>query len=267
MILCCDVGNTQVTLGAYEGPELLGQWRLASDARKTADEYGALISQCLAKAEGLPRARAVAVGSVVPALTPVFEELSRRYFGLEPLVVGPETRLGLKLKVDNPAEVGADRILNALAAWKLHGAPAVVLDFGTATTFDCVSSRGEYLGGAICIGPQLASRALSAGTAQLPEVELRKPARVVGRNTLECLQVGLYQGYLGMIRAVLKETLREMGGRPKLLATGGLARVYAPELGIRVVPDLTLQGLRLACELVGDKPGDDHRIKGKTSVR
>ena len=251
MILGIDVGNTNVTVGAFEGERLSGEWRLATDARKTADEYGAVLRQCLAHAGGFDAPEAVVVGSVVPALTPAFEELSRRYFGVEALVIDAATPLGLKYKVDSPAEVGADRILNALAALRLYGGPAIVLDFGTATTFDCVSKKGEYLGGAILIGPQLASRALSAGTAKLPEVEIRPTKRVIGRNTLECLQAGLYDGYLGMIERVLRKSLREMGGKPRVLATGGLAGIYAAELGIKVVPDLTLQGLRLAHALVG----------------
>lgn len=258
MLLCADVGNTHVTLGTFEGPRLVGQWRLATDPKKTADEYGTQIRQCVAHADGGASVRAVAVGSVVPALTPVFDELSRRYFGVEPLIVTPRTPLGLKLKVDHPAEVGADRILNALASWKLYGAPAVVIDFGTATTFDCLSGKGEYLGGAILIGPRLAARALSSGTAQLPEVEIRAPARVIGKNTLECIQVGLYQGYLGMVERVLRDTIEELGGKPKLLGTGGLASLYASELKLQVVPELTLQGLRLAHELAGLSPSVDN---------
>jgi type III pantothenate kinase len=253
MILCADIGNTNITIGAFEGKRLEREWRLATDARKTADEYGVQLKALLDGADGLRirRVEALCLGSVVPALTPAFEELARRFFGVRAFVVTAKTDLGLRYKVDNPAEVGADRVLNALAAWKLHGGPVIVLDFGTATTFDCVSKRGEYLGGAILIGPQLASRALAAGTAQLPQVEIRRTERVIGRNTLECLQAGLYHGYLGMIERVLRLSIREMGGKPKLIATGGLAGLYAKELSIELAPDLTLQGLRLAYEAAG----------------
>lgn len=253
VLLAADIGNTNVTVGAFEGERLLHLWRLGTDAKKTADEYGALLG---ALVDRLPAARAkgisgFAVGSVVPALTGVFERVARTRFGLEAFVVGPRTPTGLKLKVDEPDEVGADRLLNALAAWRLFGAPAVVLDFGTATTFDCLSSRGEYLGGAILIGPELIARALAEHTAKLPQVPIAKTRRVVARNTVECIQVGLYYGYLGMIDRVLDETLKEMGGRGiRVLATGGLADLFAPALRRveRTVPDLTLQGLRLAFE-------------------
>jgi type III pantothenate kinase len=244
MLLTADIGNTNVTLGAFKGSKLIREWRLATDPRKTADEYGLQLKGLV---DG--EISSVALGSVVPALTPVFKELSQTYFGVEPLVVTAKTRLGLKYLVDNPTEVGADRVLNALAAWKLYGAPAIVVDFGTATTFDCLSKKAEYLGGAILIGPNLASRALAAGTAQLQQVEIRRTERVIGRNTIECLQAGLYHGYLGMIERVLRESVKEMGGKPVLLATGGLAGLYAADLKLKVVPELTLQGLRLAHEL------------------
>lgn len=175
---------------------------------------------------------------------------------MEPYVVGPRSPLGLKLRVEEPDQVGADRLLNALAAWRLYGGPAVVLDFGTATTLDCLSARGEYLGGAILVGPELMARALSEHTARLPQVDLAKPRRYVAKNTVECIQVGLYHGYLGMLESILSATLREMRAPKALvLATGGLAELYAPAVKRvrRVVPDLTLQGLRLAYELCRGK--------------
>lgn len=251
LLLAADVGNTNVTLGAFEGERLVRQWRLASDPDRTADQYAADALSLLERALPGRRPEAFVYGSVVPRLDGAMEALSRRYLGLRPSKVTALSRLGLKVKVDRPAEVGADRILNALAAWRLHGAPAVVVDFGTATTFDCLSRRGEYLGGAILIGPRLAARALCEGTAKLPEVEIRPTRRVIGKNTVECIQAGLYFGYLGMVREVLARTMKEMGApRPRVLLTGGLAALFAKDLGrgARLAPDLTLQGLRLAYE-------------------
>lgn len=253
MLLAIDVGNTNVTVGAFEGPKLLHLWRLATVAGKTADEYGSVLAGCLR--HDLPKATvdAVAIGSVVPVLTPVFTAVSKRYFSCEPLVVDHKLALGIKFAVDKPSEVGADRILNALAAFRLYGAPAIVLDFGTATTFDCISEKGYYLGGAIVVGPRLAAEALAEKTAKLPQVEFARPRRAIGRNTVECIQAGLYYGYLGMLEKVLAMTLAEMGGRPKLLATGGFGEVFGPLLSRKFesVPDLTLQGLRLAYETAG----------------
>ncbi len=259
MLLAADVGNTNVTVGAFEGGRLRRLWRLATDPRKTSDEYAAtlrgLIESPRRGGEGRP-VDGFAIGSVVPALTPTFERVAREHFGVTPLVVGPSTPLGLKLKVDEPRQVGADRILNALAAWKLYGAPAVVLDFGTATTFDCLSARGEYLGGAILIGPELIARALAENTAKLPRVAIKPARRFIARSTEECIQVGLYHGYLGMVERVLDETLRELRApRARVLATGGLAGLFADGIKRldRVAPDLTLQGLRLAHELSGTR--------------
>lgn len=260
MLLAIDIGNTNVTLGAFEGDRLAGFWRLATDLRKTSDEYGTQILSCLNHGPRASREiQAVVYGSVVPRLNPVFDAVARKYLKTRALGIGPATPLGLKLRVDFPGEVGADRVMNALAVWKLFGGPSIVLDFGTATTFDCVSRRGEYLGGAILIGPGMAAKALADQTAQLPEVEVRRPGRVIGKNTVECIQAGLFFGYLGMVEKVLNLTLKEMGGggkrsgeRPiKVYATGGLADLFAGHLRKvrKVVPDLTLQGLRLAYEL------------------
>jgi type III pantothenate kinase len=256
MLLALDVGNTNVTAGVFEGDRLVRLWRLATE-KKTADEYGAVLGGLLGRDAAGGAVDGVAIGSVVPALTGAFEEAARRHFRVEPLTVDHRTRTGVRLAVDHPAEVGADRILNALAALRLFGGPAVVLDFGTATTFDCVSKNGYYLGGAILVGARLASDALASGTAKLPQVEVRRPRRVIGRNTVECIQAGLFHGYLGMVERVLDLTVKEMGGRPRLLVTGGLGGLYAPHLSRKnvLVPDLTLQGLRLAFEAVRGRKG------------
>lgn len=258
-LLALDIGNTNVTAGAFgPGGRLERLWRLATDRTRTSDEYGAALAAMLASGPA-PAVGAVVYGSVVPALNPVFESAVRGYLGVEPVAVTVSSPLGVPLKVDRPHEVGVDRLLNALAVTRLWGGPAIVVDFGTATTFDCVSARGEYLGGAILPGPKLAAEALASRTAQLPLVEIRRPSRVIGKNTVECLQAGLYFGYLGMIEAVLERSLREMGAREykqaAVYATGGLAGLFAPEFKRlrNVVPDLTLQGLRLAYEAVVTK--------------
>lgn len=252
MLLAADVGNTNVTLGVFEGPRLLGSWRLATDPDKTPDEYGVAVSALVGAGGRKPGA--FIYGSVVPPLDPTFEALARICFGLKARRVDNRSPLGIRLKVDRPREVGTDRLLNALAVSRLYGGPAVVLDFGTATTFDCVSARGDYLGGAILVGPKVAAKALAEHTAQLPEVEIRKPPRWIGKNTEHCIQSGLYYGYLGMVEKVLRGTIREMGSRrrPKVVVTGGLGRFFAAELpGVaRLDPDLTLQGLRLAHEIL-----------------
>lgn len=260
MLLAVDVGNTNITLGAFDGEGLLGSWRLRTDPDRTADEYGGDLLNVLRHALPGRRPSAAIYGSVVPGLDGAVETVCERYLGCRALKVTPRSPLGIKLKVRAPREVGADRILNALAAFRLFGGPAVVLDFGTATTFDCLSARGDYLGGAILPGPRLAARALASGTAKLPEVEIKAPRRAIGRDTVECIQAGLYYGYLGMIERVLRETLSELpsrGRRPVVLATGGLAGLFSKALPRvrRIVPDLTLQGLRLAYEALSRPAG------------
>lgn len=250
MLLALDVGNTNITVGAFEGKKLLRRWRLVT-GRARAQLGRKLLS--FVRRGGWP-VDAVVYGSVVAHLNRPLESAVRRVFGVKALAVTPRSPLGIRLRVRRPQEVGADRILNALAAFERTQGSAVVLDFGTATTFDCVSSRGDYLGGAILPGPRLAAEALAEKTAQLPLVEIRRPRRAIGKDTVECLEAGLYFGYLGMIERVLKMTLREMEaagqGRAKVLATGGLSGLFKgdfPET-VSIVPDLTLQGLRIAFE-------------------
>ncbi len=253
MLLALDVGNTNITVGAFEGSRLLRLWRLATDVKKTADEYGSLLASLTLHAGGGAVTEAV-FGSVVDAVNPALRAAIKKYLAVEPLAIASAVSLPLKLRVDHPEEVGVDRALNALAAVESAGAPCIVIDFGTATTFDCVSARGEYIGGAILIGPKLASAALALYTAKLPEVELARPARVIGKNTVSCIQAGLYHGYLGMLQRVLELTLKEMRAtskkRIRIIATGGLAGLFYKELkGVdSYIPELTLQGLRLAHE-------------------
>ncbi len=246
MLLAADIGNTSITLAAFRGRRLVKRWRLISDPRRTSAAY----ARDLASVAGRRGFDAVIYGSVVPRLDRTFAAAVRRRFGIQPIAVTPRSRLGFKVRVDKPSEVGADRLLNALAAHRLYGGPAIVLDFGTATTFDCIASNGDYLGGAILLGPELAAKALRLYTAKLPEVRVAPTRRVIGKNTVECIQAGLYHGYIGMVERVLRLTARELtrGRRRKVhvLATGGLAGPFARSLPMvrRVVPDLTLLGLR-----------------------
>lgn len=199
--------------------------------------------------DGLPSNAAVA--SVVPGLDAVLSAAIRKSFGFKPSFITPRSPLGLKLKVRAPAQVGADRILNALALRALFPGPSIAIDFGTATTFDCVDGSGAYIGGAILLGPNSAARALHEFTAKLPRIKVRKPRTVIGKDTVQCLEAGLYYGYLGMIREVLARTKAEMGGKAEVAATGGLAPLFLKDLpGVRHEPDLTLNGLRIASGLM-----------------
>lgn len=199
--------------------------------------------------DGLPTSAAVA--SVVPRMDAVLSGAILKSFGFRPTFITPSSPLGLKLKVNTPTQVGADRILNALALRDLFDGPSIAIDFGTATTFDCVDAKGAYIGGAILLGPNSAARALHEFTAKLPLIKVRKPRAAIGKDTVQCLESGLYFGYLGMIREVLARTKAEMGGKVQVAATGGLAPLFLKDLpGVRHEPDLTLNGLRLASGLI-----------------
>ncbi|MBI5200480.1 MAG: type III pantothenate kinase [Elusimicrobia bacterium] len=274
VLLAIDVGNTNVTVGAFQGEKLLNLWRLGTDPKKTADEYGAALRAVVGlNGSGTSKVVGVVYGSVVPALNPAFEGAAKRYFGVDAVAVTPESPVGIALKVDQPGEVGADRILNALAAIELVGAPAIVIDFGTATTFDCISAKGEYLGGAILLGPKMQAAALARCTAKLPEVDVVKPKKIIGTTTVGCIQAGLYHGYLGMLERVLEGSLEEMkpaarGKKIHVIATGGLAPLFMHDLkGVhRHMPDLTLQGLRLAfATLAGRNLVRPGRTHGRTA--
>ncbi|MFI5360557.1 MAG: type III pantothenate kinase [Elusimicrobiota bacterium] len=249
MLLAVDVGNTNLTVGAFAGDRLVRRWRIETDPRRGAEWYARALKRPFRKLPGLPDS--AVFGSVVPKLDKTLAAAIVRAFGVKPVAVGPRSRLGLKLKVKTPGEVGADRILNALALRAMVGVPAIAIDFGTATTFDCVDAAGDYIGGAILLGPNSAARALHEFTAQLPLVKIRKPATAIGRDTVSCLEAGLYFGYVGMIREVLARTMAEMGGRPSVVATGGLAPLFIDDLpGVRREPDLTLHGLRFAHDIL-----------------
>ena len=249
MLLAVDVGNTNLTVGVFAGDRLIRQWRITTDLRRSSDWYARALKCPFRKLPSLPDD--VVYGSVVPSLDATLETAIRKSFGAKPLAITPRSKLGLKLRVKTPNQVGADRVLNAVALRSLIGTPAIAIDFGTATTFDCVDAAGDYIGGAILLGPNSAARALHEFTAKLPLVKIRKPATAIGKDTVSCLEAGLYFGYLGMIREVLARTTAEMGGRPAVVATGGLAPLFLGDLpGVRHEPDLTLRGLRFAHEIL-----------------
>ena len=249
MLLAVDVGNTNLTVGAFAGDRLVRSWRLETDLRRGADWYARALKCPFRKLPAL--ADAAVYGSVVPKLDEILTNAIKKAFGVKAVPVTPLSKLGFRLKVRTPGQVGADRVLNAMALKALVGGPAIAIDFGTATTFDCVDASGAYVGGAILLGPNSAARALHEFTAKLPLVKIRKPATVIGKDTVHCMEAGLYFGYLGMVREVLARTKAEMGGRPAVVATGGLAPLFLGDLpGVRHEPDLTLHGLRCAHDIL-----------------
>ncbi|MDN5347928.1 MAG: type pantothenate kinase [Clostridia bacterium] len=251
MLLAVDIGNTNIVVGVFNGDKLLVSWRMASDRKKTSDEYG-LILRSFFSYSGLTvkEIEAVIVASVVPPLTPVIEEMISHVFGLKPLVVGPGIKTGMPIRFENPREVGADRIVNGVAAYALYGGPVIVVDFGTATTFDVVSAKGEYLGGAIAPGIGISTEALFQHAAKLPRIELVRPANVIGKNTVACMQAGIMYGFVGQVEGIVHRMRAELGGRAFTVATGGLAGLIASETSSidAVNPLLTLEGLRLIYE-------------------
>lgn len=251
MLLVIDVGNTNTALGVYEGKELKAQWRLSTNRRQTADEYGILIRN-LFTLDGvqLEQIDGVIIASVVPPLNFVLEEMSWKYFHHKATFLGPGTRTGMPIHYENPQEVGADRIADSVAAFEKYGGPCIVVDFGTAITFDAISEKGEYLGGVIAPGIGISSEALFQQAARLPRVEIREPQRVIGTNTVASMQSGLFYGAVGVVDGILDRLCATLGPKTKVVATGGQASLVAAASKYRppVDPALTLEGLRIIYE-------------------
>jgi type III pantothenate kinase len=260
MLLAIDVGNTNTVLGLYnaDSPELIADWRITTHRNQTSDEYGVLFLNLFAMRQiDVSKITAIVVSSVVPPLDSTIKRLCERYFGLRPIFVEPGIKTGMPLLVDNPAELGADRIVNGVAAFARYGGPIIVVDFGTATTFDVITARGEYIGGVIAPGLGISADALFSRAAKLARVDIKRPARTIGTNTIAHLQSGLFYGYIGLVDGILERILAEIQSShssgdaiPKVIATGGLAHMLANDSKyITTIDDmLTLDGLRLLYE-------------------
>jgi len=245
-LLVVDLGNTNIVLGVYRGEELVNSWRLATARERTADEYGILARQLIGDAMHASLEGAM-VASVVPPLNSTIAFMIHKYFGVDPLFVEPGVKTGIAIHVDNPQEVGADRIVNCAAAHDRYGGPTVVVDFGTATTFDVVTANAEYVGGVIAPGLNISAEALFARAARLPRVDIRRPDRVIGTNTVVNMQSGIYFGYLGLVDGILARIRAEVPNLKRVVATGGLASLFAEESEYidDVDPELTLKGLKI----------------------
>ncbi len=249
MLLVFDVGNTNIVLGIYDEDRLVDSWRIATDKEKTSDEYGMLINQLFQYGKwDINVIKDVIISSVVPNIMYSLEHAVRKFFNVEPLVVGPGIKTGMNIKYDNPKQVGADRIVNAVAAYEKYGGPLIIVDFGTATTFCAISAAGDYLGGTIAPGIKIASEALFQRAAKLPRVELVKPGKVICKNTVNSIQSGVIYGYVGLVEYIIKKMMDELkGDNVKVIATGGLSSLIASETEYIHVVDklLTLDGLRI----------------------
>ena len=252
MLVTIDIGNTNIAVGVFDGDRLKVTWRVATGIHRLADEYGTLFLNLLQR-QGilLSKIRGAALCSAVPPLVSTLHEVCQEYLGISPLVVEPGVRTGIRITIDNAREVGPDRIVNAVAAHHLYGEPVIIIDLGTATTFDVVSGGGDYLGGAIAPGIAIATEALFTRTAMLPRIELVRPKQVIGRSTISAMQSGIVFGYIGLIEGMVRRIEQELGSKTKVIATGGYAQLLAEETpAIDIVnSDLTLVGLRLIYEM------------------
>ncbi|MGB7539292.1 MAG: type III pantothenate kinase [Anaerolineales bacterium] len=252
MLLCIDIGNTNITLGLYEGAALGPRWRLSTEHERMPDEFGLQVTGLLALAGKSPAdIHGVAMASVVPPLTGRWIETCRTYLKSNPLVIDAGVRTGVKIRYEDPRAVGADRIVDAAAAYRLYGGPACIVDFGTATTFDALSAEGEYLGGAIAPGIGVAAQALFQRTAKLPRVDIAKPPAAIGRNTVHAIQSGLLFGYVGLVEGMVGRFRQELGPEMKVIGTGGEVDLIARETKVIEIlaPWLTLDGLRMIYEM------------------
>ncbi len=251
MILVIDVGNTNIVVGIYKGRELLQHWRLSTNRSATVDEYGMTIHNLFQYAGvKLADLEGVVISSVVPPLMPTLERLCEKYLHMQPIIVGPGVKTGLNIRYENPREVGADRIVTSVAGIEKYGAPLIVIDFGTATTFDFVDAAGDYLGGAIVPGIGISTEALYQRAAKLPRIELAKPKSVIGRNPVTSMQAGIIFGYAGQVDGIVNRIRKEFKVQPLVIATGGMAELIASESETiaKVDPLLTLEGLRIIYE-------------------
>ncbi len=252
MILAIDVGNTHTVVGVYDDKKLLSYWRISTDLNKTEDEYGMLVKNLLSNSNlALSDIKSVVISCVIPPVSWILKKMSIDYFKVSALIVGPGIKTGICIKTDNPKEVGADRIVNAIAAYKLYGGPVIIVDFGTATTFCAVDADGIYLGGAIAPGLEISVEALFEKTAKLPKIEIIKPKHSIGSNTITAMQSGMFFGYLGLINELIRRFKRELGEDSVVVATGGQAELIGNESKLidKIDPLLTLEGLHLIYEM------------------
>ncbi len=248
MLLAIDIGNTNVVLGVFDKEKLVEHWRVGTNTQITPDEYAMTLKDLFGFA-GIEfrQIDGVIISTVVPPLLPVMTEMSRKYYHIEPMIVSNELKTGITIRYDNPKEVGADRIVNAAAAYKIYGGPIIIVDFGTATTFCAVTKDGEYLGGAICPGIKISAEALFQRASKLPRFELTKPKKVIGADTISAMQAGIIYGYAGLVDGIVERMKDELSRDAKVIATGGLAELVSPETRSikEIKPQLTLDGLLL----------------------
>lgn len=252
MLLAIDIGNTNIVAGVFDGENLAAHWRVGTNTQITPDEYAMIFTDLFSFA-GLrfDAISAAIISNVVPPLLPVMVEMAQKYFRIEPMVVTSEIRTGITIRYDNPKEIGADRIVNASAGYHMFGGPLIIVDFGTATTFCAISARGEYLGGAITPGIKISAEALFQKASKLPRVELTKPSRMIGADTISAMQAGIIYGYAGLVDGIVERMKRELSPEARVIATGGLSELVSPETKTikQIKPHLTLEGLRLLFDL------------------